>query len=220
MVRKLHVIKKISVIFAHQVDQNWKEWWRIFCITDECIDCSGGFKSIVDIQSSFNFCYTAKWPSHTYIHSFFSITIFHHVITQETGQSSLCCTVGPDYLFILNVIVCIHQPKTSLSSPGKHKSVLHIHDLFLFFRWDHVCHILDSTYKWYHMVFVFLILSYLVRESLVPSMLLKMALFCPFSWTSSIPLYICAISSQSIHLSMNIWVVSMSWLLWIVLQWM
>ena len=33
--------------------------------------------------------------------------------------------------------------------------------LFLFCRYIHLCYILDSTYKWYHVVFVFLFLTYL-----------------------------------------------------------
>ena len=50
-------------------------------------------------------------------------------------------------------------------------------------------------------------------------MLLQMALFCSFLWPNSIQLYICTISSLSIHLLMDISVVSMSWLLWKVLLW-
>ena len=38
-----------------------------------------------------------------------------------------------------------------------------------------------------------------------------------FLWLSSIPLYICTTTSLSIHLSMDIKVASMSWLLHIVL---
>ena len=64
----------------------------------------------VDLQYSVHFCCIAKWPSHiVYIH-YFSHTIFHHVPSQETGYSSLCCTVGLHCLSILNVIVCIYQP--------------------------------------------------------------------------------------------------------------
>jgi len=40
-----------------------------------------------------------------------------------------------------------------------------------------------------------------------------------FLWLSSIPLCTYTTSSESNPLSMDIWVVSMSWLLWIVLQW-
>jgi len=45
----------------------------------------------------------------------------------------------------------------------------------------HLCYILDSRYKWYYMVFVSLSdWLHSVWESLVPSMLLQMALFCSF----------------------------------------
>ena len=44
----------------------------------------------------------------SYIHIYsFSHTVFHHVLSQETGHSSLCCTVGPHCLSFLNVIVCL-----------------------------------------------------------------------------------------------------------------
>ena len=42
-----------------------------------------------------------------YIYTFFSYTLFHHVLSQETGYSSLCCTGWPHCLFIQSVIVCI-----------------------------------------------------------------------------------------------------------------
>jgi len=45
------------------------------------------------------------------------------------------------------------------------------------------------------------------------------ALFCSFLWLSSTPLYICTTSSLSIHLLMDMYVVSMSWLLQTELQW-
>ena len=37
----------------------------------------------------------------------FSYTLFHHVLFQEIGYSSLCCIVGPHCLSTLNAIVCI-----------------------------------------------------------------------------------------------------------------
>ena len=46
-------------------------------------------------------------PIYIYIHSF-SHVIFPHGLSQEIGYSSLCCTVGPHCLYILNVIVCIY----------------------------------------------------------------------------------------------------------------
>ena len=38
--------------------------------------------------------------------------IFYHGLSQETGCNSLCCTVEPHFLSILNVTVCIYQPQT------------------------------------------------------------------------------------------------------------
>ena len=47
--------------------------------------------------------------SYIYVYSFlFFHTISYHVLSQEIGHSSLCCTVGPHCLPILNVIVCIY----------------------------------------------------------------------------------------------------------------
>ena len=53
---------------------------------------------------------------HTYMHIRSpSYTVSLHVLSQETGQSSLCCTVGPHCFSILNGRVCIHQPQTLVS---------------------------------------------------------------------------------------------------------
>ena len=54
--------------------------------------------------------------------------------------------------------------------------------LFLFCRQVHLYPFsLDSTYKWYHMIFVFLWL-HSVWSSLGPSMLMQMTLFCFYGW--------------------------------------
>ena len=57
-------------------------------------------------------------------------------------------------------------PIASLSPWGSHKSILQVHD-FLLCGKVHLCCILDSSHKWYHMVFVFLFLTYFTQyESL------------------------------------------------------
>ena len=63
--------------------------------------------NIADLRCCTNFCCTAKWLTRAYTYILFNI-IFHHGLSQETGYSSLCCTVGPQCLSILNVIACIH----------------------------------------------------------------------------------------------------------------
>ena len=92
--------------------------------------------------------------------------------------------------------------------------------LFLFHRWVHLRHILDSTYKWYDMVFLFFWLTSLSRTLIISSCIPVAAdgIISSFLWLSSIPLYICTTPSLSIHLSMAFWLFP-SWLLWIVLLW-
>ena len=56
-----------------------------------------------------------------HIYTFFLNILFHYGLSQETGYSSLCYTVGPCHSSILNVIVYIYQPQTptpSLSLPA------------------------------------------------------------------------------------------------------
>ena len=60
----------------------------------------------------------------------FSHPIFHHVLSQESGYRSLCCTVGPHCSCILNAIVCIHQRQTPLPSHSLPPSSLGITNLF------------------------------------------------------------------------------------------
>ena len=58
--------------------------------------------------------------THTHTHTFFFNILFHYGLPQDTGYSSLCYTVGPCCLSVLNVIVWIYQPQTpspSLSHP-------------------------------------------------------------------------------------------------------
>ena len=52
-----------------------------------------------------------------------------------------------------------------------------------------------------------------VGQTLGPSTSLQITQFCSFLWLSNTPLFICATSSLSIHLSMDTQVASMSWLL-------
>ena len=50
------------------------------------------------------------------------------------------------------------SPSIPLPPLGNHKSILQVHD-FLFCGKVHLCRMLDSRYKWYHLVFVLLCLT-------------------------------------------------------------
>ena len=58
-----------------------------------------------------------------------------------------------------------------------------------------------------------------VWEALGSSTSLQLTQIYSYLWLSNIPLHKCTTTSLSIYLSMNIWVASMSWLLYTVLQW-
>ena len=103
--------------------------------------------------------------THIYIHILFHI-VFHYGLSQDIEYTSLSYTVGPSCLSSLCIIACICWPQTPnpslphLSSPLATTSLFSMPvSLFLFCRKFYLCHILDSTYKRYHMVFVFLLLT-------------------------------------------------------------
>lgn len=67
-------------------------------------------------------------------------------------------------LLYIPVYICLSKtPNSPLlphpSYPGNHQSIFYVPDLFLFHRQVHLRYILDSTSKWYHVVFVFLFLT-------------------------------------------------------------
>ena len=86
---------------------------------------------------------------------FFQTIHFHYGLSQETGYSSLCYTVG--YLSILNVILCIYQSQTpgpSLFLPVPHLATINLISLsvslflllvcFIFLPYHVACGILVS----------------------------------------------------------------------------
>ena len=48
------------------------------------------------------------------MYTFLKNILFHYGLSQEIGYSSLCYTIGPCCLSILNIIVCIYQPQIAL----------------------------------------------------------------------------------------------------------
>ena len=116
--------------------------------------------SIVDLQCCVNFC-----DSITHIH-ILSHFLFHYF--NIIGYWTLFPVLyRRTLLFIHPLHASLHLPiSNSQCFPpqrplplGNHKSTSV--KLILFSRYVHLCHILDSIYKWYHMVFVFLFLTYL-----------------------------------------------------------
>ena len=92
------------------------------------------------------------------------VASLHCLSFPDTVYSSLCSTVGPCCLSILHYdSLLVPNPNPSLPDPA---TLWQIPVCFLclwaclFHSWVHLCYILDSTFKWYPMEFVFLFLTY------------------------------------------------------------
>ena len=103
---------------------------------------------------------------------------------------------------------------------GNHKFFSISMSLLLFCIYIHLHYFLDSIYKWYHTVFVFLWLISLITtfsKSIHIAANGRILFFFMTEHYSFVKLY--TTSSLSIHLLMSTWVASVSWLLQIVLLW-
>ena len=74
---------------------------------------------------------------------------------------------------------------------------------------------LDSTYKWNHIVFVFLWLAYFTSHNTVQvhPLLSQKVRFSSFVQLSTVPLCECTTAFSSIHLPIGTWAASKPWLL-------
>ena len=124
---------------------------------------------------------------------FFSIMVYHKIL-----NIFHCAVYTRTWLFIHSIYNSLHLlVPSSQSSPSlPTTSLLTTTSLFcmsvsLFCRQIHLCCILDPTYKWYHMVPVFLFLTYFI------SMIISRCIHVDangsisfFLWPSNIPLNI------------------------------
>ena len=62
---------------------------------------------IVDSQCCVNYCCTAKWFRSTFIYILCLNILFHCGLSWDINQSSSCLTVGPRYLSIPYIALCI-----------------------------------------------------------------------------------------------------------------
>ena len=118
--------------------------------------------SILDLQCCVNFFCTANQFSYTHTHTYVYICSFPlwFNLSQASEYNSLCWTVGPcPYISICNNLHLLTPNSHSIPPPlpaplvttGRFSVSV---SLFLLCRKVHLCRILDSTYKWYHTVFV------------------------------------------------------------------
>ena len=148
------------------------------------------------------------------IHIIFQV-LSHYRLLQDTEYICICPVLYSRSLLVISFIYsCVQIPNISHPPSPLLAVFVSVSLVYFCFVNTFICIIfLDSVHKWY-MIFVLLWFTSFSMKSLGLSMLLQMALFHSFLWLSNILLYVShTISSLSIHLSMDMWVASMSWLL-------
>ena len=109
--------------------------------------------STVDLQCCDSFKCIPKWFSYTYTYIYLFQNIFPFRLLQNIKQSSLCYTVGPCWLSILNIVVCMSIPNSQFIPPPQLSPLVTINffsksvRLFLFCTQINLYYFLDSTYK-------------------------------------------------------------------------
>ena len=103
-----------------------------------------------------HFWCTENWFSYMCI--LFQI-LFHYRLLQDTEYGSLCYAGGPCCFSILYIVVCYQLIPNSQFIPlfpfANHKFFLYV-CVYFCFKNKFICIIfLDSTYKWYYIIFVF-----------------------------------------------------------------
>ena len=145
---------------------------------------------------------TAWWPSYTYMHTFFffHIIMLHHkwldTVPRATQQDLIAYQFQRQYATTKTPKFPIHPiPSPSpLATTGLFSKFM----IFFSLKGSFVLYIRFQIQEIsYGTCFSISDLLHLVWESLVPSMLLQMALFCSFLWLSSIPLCIYSTSPYS-----------------------
>ena len=147
------------------------------------------------------------------------------VVTKQRADLPVLCSCFPLAIYFTSGSVYMHMPLSQFvpasTSPCPHPQVHSLH-LRLYscpaprvFRTIlFVCFQIPYIYVLaYGIYFSLSDLLHSVYQSLGPSTSLQITQFHFFIWLSNIPLYICATSSLSIHLSIDTQVASMSWLL-------
>ena len=149
----------------------------------------------------------ARARAHTHTHSCFPI-IFHYGLSVYSIMFPILWSRA--WLFIHSMYIRLHMLISNSQSitllpptPLVSTSLFSMFVILILFHNDfHLCHILDFTYKWYHMIHEFLFLTRSIHVAVNGTILF-------FLWLSGIPFYTYKAFSISIHLSADIYVVSM-----------
>ena len=111
---------------------------------------------IFTIQQSDSFIHI-----YTFFFIFFSIMVYHRILNMAPCARGTLLSSHSLYnslhLLILNSQSTLPPPSPHLL--GNYSPVLYVCESVSITQISHSCHILDSTYKWYHMVLSFWLIS-------------------------------------------------------------
>ena len=125
--------------------------------------------SIIAVYSVLSILYcTVRWPSHIYMYTFFFLTLSCSITSHQTSFPVLYSKIP----------LLIHSKGNSLHILTPNSQSLLLHPplfwqpqvcspcpwFFFFCGKLHLCHILDSRYKWNHTVLVFLFLTHFTQD--------------------------------------------------------
>ena len=125
------------------------------------------FWCTVDLQCCANLSCPAEWLSYTHTYIIFFL-IFFSIMVYSMRLDIVPALCRRTLLFIHSKCNSLHLPAPNFQSiPLPSPLTLGITSLFsvsvslfLFYRQVHLCHVLHFAYKCYHMLFVFLFLTY------------------------------------------------------------
>ena len=133
------------------------------------------------VYSKMIWLYTHK-HTHTYICIYILFKIlFHYRLLQDIEYSSLCYTINPCCLFYIQWFASVNPKLLIYPSPPSPSVTINLASMYVSLLSWFASFSFDSTYKWHHMIFVFLCLIYFTQYDHLSVHLLFAAVLFPHS---------------------------------------
>ena len=118
-------------------------------------------------REGFGGCFVCLFSTEPFFFMFFSIMVCYTILNRVPCWGSRALLFSHSTCKSWHSLTPDSQPVPPPFSLalGNHQSVLYV-NLFLLYRHVHLCHILHSTYKWYHMVFVWFASNVIISGSI------------------------------------------------------
>ena len=107
--------------------------------------------------------------------------LFHYRLLQDIEYSSLCYTINPCCLFYIQWFASVNPKLLIYPSPPSPSVTINLASMYVSLLSWFASFSFDSTYKWHHMIFVFLCLIYFTQYDHLSVHLLFAAVLFPHS---------------------------------------